>query len=422
MENQTYWESLSDKDRRECVNEHKSRTLGDKIGWGYAGILQKKWNEEVYPAISLIINNKTNYEKVFRKTKTKLTRPCALYMVGDGRKTQTSDKPWERAYPTIVTMSSSRQIAEKLYDLLKDSASLKNLNLGFGFMSFEDRALKLTAGDESGSTTSNHETSLCGLPIWTLRLSPDPVSRYRRATIGGVIIIGGVPFVLTAAHVFYPDEWEHEDDDSSTLCGVSVGDVGKMDSSESSEAEYSTSWTHTRILDHLKGADVVVFESPQKAESEHHSLRFDFGSSRPDTVKTLGYLNQLSMSPDLDSVICPELDWALISLNSPGKPNKVKTPAGKVITLSSISSISPTGSVMVIAGSSGVFQTEAPGRVDGIVLPGSLRMQEVWTINSRSRTSCCQFYSLSFTNAEIHQSQETAEHGWLIPNVVASMA
>src|ERR1700733_1093982 len=102
VQNGTYWESLSDNERQESVNEHKSRILGGKIGWGYAGPLQKKWNEEVYPAISQIINHKENYEKIFRKFNTRVIKPCSLYMIGDGRKTHTHDRPWERAYPTIV--------------------------------------------------------------------------------------------------------------------------------------------------------------------------------------------------------------------------------------------------------------------------------------------------------------------------------
>jgi hypothetical protein len=131
MQNRTYWESLSEQDRRDSVNEHKSRLLGKKIGWGCAGPIREKWNNEIYPLISVIINNRKNYEMIFSKTNTQLTIPCSLYMVGD---------PWERAEPTIVAISSSRGIASKICDLLKSSTSLKNLNLGFNFMFFKDEA------------------------------------------------------------------------------------------------------------------------------------------------------------------------------------------------------------------------------------------------------------------------------------------
>jgi hypothetical protein len=387
MQNGTYWESLSEQDRRDSVNEHKSRLLGKKVGWGYAGPVREKWNNEIYPAISVIINNRKNYEKIFSRTNTRLTRPCSLYMVGDPRAAHPEDKPWERAEPTIVAISSSQRIANKICDLLKSSTSLKNLNLGFNFMSFKDEALELNAGDGSGSKLYTKEDSLCGLPIWTPRWPPTTPLQYRRATIGGGVIVNGLTFGLTAAHIFYSDNWDNEDDNTSTSPDTSMEDLSTMNSSDSSPADKSLSWKYDHLLDHLRDKDVDVFQAPYDMKDGEHFFGSD--SLAPGHLERFGCLCQSSTPSDLHSFICPVMDWALIrpTTSNPCQINTVRTPAGNVISLNSASADPPMGSVLVFAGSSGVFETNATGRIEGIVLPGSTHMIEVWTIDSPSRMS-----------------------------------
>jgi hypothetical protein len=384
----TYWETLSEEDRKESVNERMSRKLGDKTGWGYAGLVQRKWNAEVYPAISLIISNKENYEKIFRRVNTRVIRPCALYMVGETQDPPVG-KPWERARPTIVTISSKLKVARKLCSLLKASACLQNMNLGFDFMCFGDKALILTAGDGKGSEAFDHEYSLCGVSIWTPGFQDASLFRYQRATIGGCITLSKTPFILSVAHVFYPDEYYNQEDDDSSSSDISIEDSSMINNREPFKPSDSISWSNDRLLNPLRDKDVLVFRRPLRIEDDHPFLQM--GPSSPDSksLTRIGYLNQQSMSQDIDTVICPSLDWALISADSPNicKANTIKTLAGKILSVDSISPSSPAGCAVVVSGgTSGVFEAQLSGRIEGIILPGSMHMQEVWTINSGCRT------------------------------------
>ncbi|KAF7504093.1 hypothetical protein GJ744_002858 [Endocarpon pusillum] len=397
---QTYWKSLSESDRRECVNKDISRSLGDKTGWAYTGVLKRKWNDEVYPAISLIINNKENYEKVFRKANTRLTRPCSLYMVGEAPR-DPNDKPWERAQPTIVAISSKLRIAQKLCKLLKKSECLRNMSLGFDFMCFEDKKLMLTAGDDISHNPSIDKDSLCGLPFWTPSSSKTPAPNFQRATIGGIININDVLFLLTAAHIFYPNDYDdrHDDDDgndndndndsiSSDISTVS----SPVTNTPTNEASSISPQFRDHISDYLRNEDVFVYRRTEDPYDYDHSATLASESSDQGLLKKFGYLSQELIQLDISFIICPELDWALVSPHSleTSISNTVKTPAGKVVHLDSVSPIPPDGSAVVVAaGTSGIFGTQASERTEGIILPGSMRMQEVWTINSSCQPGDC---------------------------------
>jgi hypothetical protein len=387
----TFWETLSEDDRRESINERMSRKLGSKTGWGYAGLVQQKWNEEVYPAISLIINNKENYEKIFRRVNTRVIRPCALYMIGRSDDILL-DKLWERARPTIVTISSRLKVARKLCSLLKDSACLKNMNLGFDFMCFEDQTLILTAGDGKGSEEFDHEHSLCGIPIWTPGFQDASSFRYQRASIGGCISIDKTPLILTVAHAFYPDDFYNQDDDDSSSSEISMEDSSMITNREPSEPSDSISRSNDHLLNLLRllrDKDAPVFRRPLRIEDDRRFVQMGPNSPDSKSLTRIGHLDQQSIPPDIDPVFCPGLDWALISPDSPDicKVNRIRTPTGKVLLVDSISSSPPAVcDVVVSGGTSGVFASQLSGRIEGIILPGSMHMQEVWTIDSACRT------------------------------------
>ncbi|ERF71226.1 hypothetical protein EPUS_08144 [Endocarpon pusillum Z07020] len=406
MAEKTYWESLSEKDRQDSVNKDVSRALGDKIGWAYTGVLKQKWNDEVLPAILLIINNKENYEKVFRKSNTRVTRYCALYMVGEAQQ-DPNDKPWECAQPTIVTFHPKLRIARKLCKLLKQNECLKKLNLGFGFTFFEDQKIVLTAGNDEWYNTLFQQEILCGLPFWTPCLPQTPSSIYQRATISGVILVNNVPFLLTAAHVFYPghsdngddagnDDEDDDDDDDSTASNLYTDGSSARNTPRSVESSDITPLFRDHILDHLRDKDVYIFRKPEDSHTDDHPVSSESASSDPSAFKRFGYLSQQLIQLDIGLVICSDLDWALVTPDSwkTLKPNKVKSPAGNIVSVDSIAYNPPDGSaIVVVAGTSGVFETQASGRVNGIILPGSTHMQEIWTIDTCCRTlyslPCC---------------------------------
>lgn len=72
----------------------------------------------------------------------------------------------------------------------------------------------------------------------------------------------------------------------------------------------------------------------------------------------------------------------------------MKSPGRKVIRLKSISQDPPTDSVLVVAGSSGIFESRSSAKTEGIILPGSMHIQEVWVIES----SCSTLFSFVVDN------------------------
>jgi len=57
----TYWDELPGIDRLASVNTQR---LGKKTGWSPAGVIPKKWMEDIYPTVPAIINNPGNYERM----------------------------------------------------------------------------------------------------------------------------------------------------------------------------------------------------------------------------------------------------------------------------------------------------------------------------------------------------------------------
>ncbi|KAL9626360.1 MAG: hypothetical protein Q9164_007893, partial [Protoblastenia rupestris] len=131
----------------------------------------------------------------------------------------------------------------KLCKLLEKSKCLRNMNLGFGLMCFEDKKLVLTAGGDISYNTLTNEGNLCGLRFWT----PN-----QRATIGSVITINSLPFLLTVAHVFYPDECRNEGDEGdSTSSNMSTESFNVTNNPQSIEASNITPQCPDHILDYL---------------------------------------------------------------------------------------------------------------------------------------------------------------------------
>jgi hypothetical protein len=115
----SYWNTLQEADRLGSINALKYRKLGRRTGWFPAGVVLKKRTEEIYPTITKIINDAGNYERIFGKHNKEVTRPCWLYMVGEGQQ-------WMAARPTIVAICSKTRIAQRICDLLQNIACIED--------------------------------------------------------------------------------------------------------------------------------------------------------------------------------------------------------------------------------------------------------------------------------------------------------
>lgn len=156
-------------------------------------------------------------------------------------------------------MSSKLKIAQKLCKLLKESVSLRNLNPGFGFMYFEDKKLMPTADGSMQSKIFNHEESLCGHAIWTPGWRSNSPSDYRRATIGGIIMIDEFSFILSAAHIFYPDDSDSEENADSISSPI-ASEASNQCRLKPPEACNTTLRPYNHIFDCLLNKEIVDVE------------------------------------------------------------------------------------------------------------------------------------------------------------------
>jgi hypothetical protein len=416
----TFWEKLSEDEKRASINPNRSRIFGEKTGWGAAGLVSTTWNTVVYPAVKRIIESPENYEQIFGRSKIHMSRPCSLYMVGNTISDFPGEEPWQRARPTIVSISTKRSVARGLSNLLESIKSLQRLHHGFSFMFFEDKKMKLrmethwmpTAipylNPEMPETAVVHHRkrthssyqhdssyrphpqqqqheqdpvvfhppqqpgSYCGIPV---HFVSDHWETDSYGTIAGVISINNVHFGLCAAHSIYSDGIFHDDTDSDTTSVITSDD--------------DESRSESLLAELRKGAIISVFQDePPGLVKPPQSTEFIIGD-------LCGQVEPGRDPMDLEILaqrtICPEMDWALIKLKESHTLHLINSfvpVPGRTMLLTEVSHRPPRAEVFVAYRG----QTEHPllsksdGVLDGIILPGTHHMVDVWTVE----TTCCE--------------------------------
>ena len=416
----TFWEKLSEDERRASINPNRSRIFGEKTGWRAAGLVSTKWNTVVYPAVKRIIESPENYEKIFGRSKIHMSRPCSLYMVGNTVSDFSGEEPWQRARPTIVSISTNKSVARGLSNLLESIESLQRLHHGFSFMYFEDQKLKLRMENQLTPDIPHHSNpempetavihhhkhssyqhdlyhrphpqqqqheqnpvalhppqqpeSYCGLPV---HFVSDHLGTNSKGTIAGVISINNVHFGLCAAHSIYSDGIFYDDTDSDTTShNTSDDDVDEL--------RFESLLAKLR-----KGAIISVFrdEPPELKKSPQ--------STKPISGDLCGHIEPGRDPMDLEilaqRIICPEMDWALIELKESHTPhlfNSFVPVPGRTKLLTEVSHSPPQGEVFVAYRGQTRYPllSKSDGVLDGIILPGTHHMVDVWTVE----TACCE--------------------------------
>jgi hypothetical protein len=385
----SYWDTLKEFDRLASINAHKFRKLGRKTGWFPAGVVLKKWTEEIYPNIARIINDAGNYERIVGKHNKEVNQPCQLYMVGDGQQ-------WMTARPTIVAICSKTRIAKRICELLQEISCMKTWNLGFDYMHHREK-LELVTGEGDLSTSSSLLNNLCGLQVLASTYPASLNAKWKQTTAGGTLKINNEYYCLSVAHAFHLD--------------ASIVGGGGSDSSLDSDDSSGESDDSNSALDPKSSVSVIACR-PDMLEHVDLGLYLDYGpistsaralggdseraSINADSIRVIGSGRVTpATTPGVQSLlVCAELDWALIRVNDPQffRPNLVQAPSGMMLAPQRVSVTPPHGKVLVAAGVSGVFESSCQGIVGGLSLPGSFQMVDVWTIESM----CCEIAQVTY--------------------------
>jgi hypothetical protein len=407
----TYWSGIAHELKLDAIDssESKSRKFGSKTAWCPRGDLLEKWNQELHPQALGIVSTEFNLRYIYRRSRKQCPFILDLWMICEG-----SD--WENAQPTVVAMCVSGRVAKRTIQVLEGNPQFRDLNLGFGFLAWEEEVTLLADSRTAASKvepTQSESLWLCGSRVLITSIPILATSRWNQATIGGVLLLNGTYYGLSTAHAFYQGTEEKGTDPAGDNGGDSPGDI--CDASEDErdwqdylneldglEASNDSKEAHNLLAPSEEPFAAVVYLAQDSSSSDIHRPDMEDSASNKarsylDTSRLVGFLPKTpSTKPDnLPESIASrgslwtsrELDWALIRIHDPQfwGPNFFKSTSGTILSISFVSYSPPYGAVMIATRHKGPRLSRSWGRKVGLMLPGATGLQEVWCLDS----SCC---------------------------------
>lgn len=395
------WVELSDADRLSCVGFAWDKKICSKYAWDATGHILEVWNKDVYPRIKGICA--ANAKEIYQGKSIHQACSYHLYLL-------CSSQNAEKAIPTIVAKSQDSKAAKRAIKVIKGHKAIQDLKLCFSYAVHKEK-LVLTADTVRTSSDSQPQkgefNSLCGARVLVSPFPTDPSSRWRRATIGGVLCLDGQYYATTVAHCFLDNsEYNVFDAESGQINNGQIdneqiddeqsddeqSDNSKSDGSENgsgTSAEQESQPDTNPPLSYPKPHAVYLENcttdaSPTKREGSE--ILTDLPA--PGNLTLIGHMFPTTSTTPKDesfsSSICYELDWALVHIQDPRfmRRNEICLPE-KVIRLNSfnLNQEPPQGNVIIASGASGLLRGPISGARCGMVFPWSSEMQDVWTVN-----------------------------------------
>jgi hypothetical protein len=413
----TYWSGITHELKLDAIDsaESKSRKFGSKNAWCPRGNLLEKWNEDLLPQALGVLSADLSRRYIYKRSKKEYPCSIDLWMICEG-----SD--WESAHPTVVSMCVNGRVARRTILVLENNPQFRDLNLGFGFLCWEEEVSLLA---DNGIAASEVELSqcdslrLCGSRVLITSFPFSTASRLNQATIGGVLLLNGTYYGLSTAHAFYHSR---EEQNTHHFNGNGQGDAGDMcEASEDTgdwenylnglnglEASINGEEDSSALTALEPPSPTVVYLAREPVSSDTHIPEAE-DSPTPkarkhfETSSLVGFLPKtpIAKSDELlertDSRGSPwisrNLDWALIRIHDPRfwGPNLFESMLGTTLSTSFVSYSPPHGAVMIATRHNGPRLAYCWGRKTGLMLPNSITLQEVWCLDS----PCCKSQSVS---------------------------
>ena len=183
---ESYWDSLTAEAKEGCIDRTKRRKLCNSSAFDVAGLMQKKWNTDIYPQIRTVLHQEK--ATIFNRMATETPFSVQLYILESGSDIR----------PSVVVICYVFDVAQRIVKLVKHV--LRDQSIGFKYYALKSLVC-ITGG--AGSDDCIPMRNVCGTCIQIKR----PNMRARKCTIGGCILLNQRPFGLTSAHVMaeYPD-------------------------------------------------------------------------------------------------------------------------------------------------------------------------------------------------------------------------
>jgi hypothetical protein len=389
--------------------ESKSRKFGSKNAWCPRGNLLERWNEHLLPQVLGIVGADLSRRYIYKRSRKQYPCSIDLWMICEGSN-------WETAHPTVVSMCVNGRVARRTIQVLENNPQFRDLNLGFGFLCWEED-VSLLAGN--GTVASNVELSksdslrLCGSRILITSIPVSASSLWNQATVGGVLLLNGAYYALGTAHPFYhrkeeqnTDNFEADGTDGpGNMCEASE-DEGDWDDypNELNGLEPPTNDEEDRkVSTTLEGPSATVVYLARELVNSDTRIPEGYDSSTLEarhcfeTSSLVGFLpiTPISKPDDLSERIDSRgspwisriLDWALIRIHDPRfwRPNFFDSMSKTTLSTSFVSYSPPHGVVMIATRHKGPRLAHCWGRKVGLMLPDAVGLQEVWCLGS----PCC---------------------------------
>ena len=387
----SFWDRLTESEQQDCIEKNAAHRIARRNGYSPRGIVRQKWTTDIYPAIKDIMNDPGNRARIYGSSSKHPICSFRLFMLE-------SSAAWKPTRPTIVVLCIDKKFAKRAVELLEKMPVLEKPALGFDFLTSEEE-IRLAADESEAASPVARQTSpsLCGAGVL---ISPSQINQtWARTTIGGVIVIDGRSYALTAAHAFFRT---HEDvkpkfSDVVSSNGTSseISDVDDQDHDNSVIPPEARSPTQSdgnrREAETRQLESRFMYLDDQNYSEENPSVDSGRAVQQPASVREENLIGIIEISTNphelRSSQFSLENDWAIFEISSSrfNVSNSVESPTGDILQTVNVAQTEPNGPVLITAGVSGVLQTECSGLLSGIILPNSRKMLDAWTLPKSCR-------------------------------------
>ena len=368
--------------------------LGGYKRWTLIGTGLVKWQDEPE-------NLRLRIQELIRENEGK------IYKDQNIRATVTSHHCWmlghdaESARPTVIISHSAALILKRTMRLISRHGVLKPQ--GFSLKGCPSCDLQLLDGFPEAQVM--YPANSRGLPISLSGTEISVGEPVRKATIGGVLILDGVYYGVTVAHAFtekglpsdqkalpkdecvlYDLDWAEDDSDDDAVEDDSDDDAMEGDASS------STALTSPPFLPELNDESQSLV---RRTDDDTLSIPSSMGKHRVTSISSQHPLR------DFERTAFDDFDWALLQISD------TKYHGMNGVLLDEINNRwlyfkdfgkSPPQKSIVIATRRGPVEGIGTGSSSSIMVTGSVRLRDVWSVQPMISLMCFQSCYLFLKN------------------------
>ncbi|KIW12905.1 hypothetical protein PV08_08092 [Exophiala spinifera] len=204
---QTFWTSLCRPCQLDSVDGFKSRPLEGSGAWDISGPVLAHWNEQLIHAVHVIFQQ--HKREILQGTAWELAIDC--WMIGPSQ---------HEARPNIVLACLDKGTVKRFTNKIMQDTTFKKS--GFRVIGRRGSLRFLGVQDSSSQRLPTYDVPIdpCGLYVDIINNSER--TDIRKATVGGLILVGDVLHYLTSGHVFLKKFESPTDENDQFINGADI--------------------------------------------------------------------------------------------------------------------------------------------------------------------------------------------------------